>query len=271
MIIDSHVHIVNYTDLPHKEGYGETLKLLFAQMKKSRVDHAFLMPDRKKEVQVSIDMESAVELLSDCKNIHLLGAMDVFKYTDQDLQQLEHFMARGQVRGLKLYPGYQHFYPANERCLPLYKLCLKYDLPLVFHSGATSSMNFPVKVKFAHPLHVDEVATDFPDLKIIIAHLGNPWLIDCAEVLYKNPNVYADVSGLFCLDQGPRTPYGKLMHQKITDLIAYAGASKLLYGTDWPVMEMKPYLDFVKTLPFSAREKERVFFKNAAELFKIKI
>ena len=64
----------------------------------------------------------------------------------------------------------------------------------MIHTGDTFSNNS--KVRFAHPLSIDEIAVENPELTIIMCHLGNPWIPDCQEILYKNQNVYADISGL---------------------------------------------------------------------------
>jgi uncharacterized protein len=75
------------------------------------------------------------------------------------------------------------------------------------------------KVKFSHPLNIDDVAVDNPELKIVMCHLGNPWIIDCQEVLYKNRNVYADISGLII---GNFTPSTEIHYMsKIKELLTY--------------------------------------------------
>jgi predicted TIM-barrel fold metal-dependent hydrolase len=76
----------------------------------------------------------------------------------------------------------------------VYALAAKYAVPVMIHCGDTYTPKG--KVKYSHPLHVDEVAVDHPDVNFVICHLGNPWLRDCMEVVYKNANVYADISGL---------------------------------------------------------------------------
>ncbi|MEK7118135.1 MAG: amidohydrolase family protein, partial [Patescibacteria group bacterium] len=144
---------------------------------------------------------------------------------------------------------------------------LNYDVPVIFHSGDTLAgyVKNP-KIKYSHPLHVDEVATDFPNLKIVMAHMGNPWLVDCAEILYKNPNVYADISGLVVGDN-LNTPDGKLARRKILELIDYVGQNKLLYGTDWPLAPMRTYLKFVKELGLSRASRDQLLYKNAVKVF----
>ena len=125
------------------------------------------------------------------------------------------------------------------------------------------------KVRYSHPLNIDDVAADLPNLKIIIAHMGNPWLVDCAELLYKNPNVYADISGLI-VGEDLESPYGDLMRSRIKEMINYIGSeNKLLYGTDWPLAPMKTYIEFANSLGLSQEGQDYLFFKNAINLFKL--
>lgn len=143
-------------------------------------------------------------------------------------------------------------------------------MPSIFHSGDTLAgyVSNP-KIKYSHPIHIDEVATDLPDLKLIIAHMGNPWLIDCAEVLYKNPNVYADISGLVIGDE-LRTPYGEMMKRRIQELIEYTAPEfKLMYGTDWPLCHMKQYIEFSNNLGLERDNLEKLFSGNAKKIFKL--
>jgi uncharacterized protein len=91
---------------------------------------------------------------------------------------------------------------------------------------------------------------------------------DCAELLYKNENVYADLSGLV-VNESLDSPYGKLMKRRIEELAIYSSEDKLLYGTDWPLTSMKSYIDFVKSLNFSKDSFDKIFYQNAMKLFKI--
>jgi predicted TIM-barrel fold metal-dependent hydrolase len=86
-------------------------------------------------------------------------------------------------------------------------------------------------------LNIDDVAVNNPDLKIGMCHLGNPYILDCQEILYKNKNVYADISGLVF---GRFTSYSKKYTvNKVTELLNYAGEPYyLLYCTDWPISNM---------------------------------
>jgi len=101
-----------------------------------------------------------------------------------------------------------------------------------------------------------------------MCHLGNPWIQDAQEVIYKNKNVYADISGLVVgsFDHF----FEKMIKEKVAELINYAGEPKyLLYGTDWPISSMDSYLNFVAKLKIKQEFRDNFMYKNAKELFKI--
>ena len=101
-----------------------------------------------------------------------------------------------------------------------------------------------------------------------MCHLGNPWFQDAAEVLYKNDNVFADISGLTLGDFSDR--FERYMLDQVTELIAYAGEPRyLLYGTDWPLVAMKPYLKLLNELEFTDAQLEDIGWRSAARLFRI--
>ena len=267
MIIDSHVHLGKLKNTKFSESYEKNLKFLIEEMAENKIDKVIILAGLVHD-DFNIPTKNLLKIISDTKNINVVGGIDVFKYTNSELEELDQLIKNGKIVGMKLYPGYQHFYPHDEKCVPIYNLCLKYNIPVIFHSGDTLAgyIKNP-KVKYAHPIHIDDVATDFPDLKIVIAHLGNPWLIDCSEILYKNPNVYGDISGFFVGE--PDAPYADLIRKRVQELIAYVGEDKLLYGTDWPIAPMKNYIEFAKSLKLNPEGEEKLFYKNASHLFKI--
>ena len=192
MIIDCHVHLNNYHEQVAISLEGSLDKLL-ASMEEAGVGHALVLtsylvsPHRPSAAQVvrAVDRIPCLDVVAGISYEH---------YKQRDLRELAEFLQAGLVKGLKLYPGYEHFYPHDRRLQVVYELAEEFDVPVMIHSGDTYSPRG--KVKYAHPLEVDEVAVDHPGLKLVICHLGNPWLVDCMEVVYKNPNVYADISGL---------------------------------------------------------------------------
>jgi predicted TIM-barrel fold metal-dependent hydrolase len=113
---------------------------------------------------------------------------------------------------------------------------------------------------------VDEVAVDFRDVTFVICHLGNPWVTDAMEVIYKNENVVGDISGFTLKHFEER--FEQYMLQQVREVVAFAGdPSSLLYGTDWPICEMGSYIRFVNKLDLSAEDAERVFWRNSARVF----
>jgi len=269
MIIDAHTHIGKF-GLTAKLDFSGVLKALLKEMGFSRIDHALVIAGHRK-TNFNIKMADELRLIKGIKNLSAVGSLDVLNYKSMDLEILDALLQKKIIKGIKIHLGYQHIYPNEKKCYPIYKLCLKYDVPVIFHAGDTLTITgeLPAKIKYTHPVYLDDVAAEFPDLKIIIAHMGNPWLIDCAEVLYKNENVYADISGLVTNDADLNSPYGALMKKRIQELFIYSSPRKLLYGTDWPLASMKSYVKFTKNLGIPKKDLDYVFYKNALELFKI--
>jgi uncharacterized protein len=126
------------------------------------------------------------------------------------------------------------------------------------------------KLKYAHPIEVDEVAVDFRDVNFVICHLGNPWVTDAMEVMYKNPNVVGDISGLTLGHFEER--FEKYMLQQLNEVVAFAGnPSSLLYGTDWPICDMGSYIRFVRNLHLSEEDTELILWRNSARIFNIDV
>jgi len=131
--------------------------------------------------------------------LHAIGVADPRRSDLEHLDRVEHQLRQGRIKGLKAYLGYLHHGPASPGYAPYYRLAARYQIPVIFHSGDTYAAS--AKLKYAHPLRVDEVAVDYPDTNFVIAHCGCPWFLDAAEVVYKNANVWADLSGIFVGDE----------------------------------------------------------------------
>ncbi len=264
MIIDCHVHLNNY----HEQtavSLDESLDKLQAAMAEAGVTYALVLtsylvnPNRPSTAEVV----RAVEKLP---NLGVVAGISYLHYKERDLRELADFLQGGLVKGLKLYPGYEPFYPHDHRLQVVYELAEEFDVPVMIHSGDT--FNPRGKLKYAHPLEVDEVAVDHPQVKLVICHLGNPWLVDCMEVVYKNKNVYADFSGLVL---GEFTEaFEDYMEQQLEEVILYAGEpSYLLYGTDWPICSMTSYVEFVRQLKLSDEDRRAITYENARKLFRL--
>jgi predicted TIM-barrel fold metal-dependent hydrolase len=207
-----------------------------------------------------------VRAIEPLPNLGVVAGISYVNYKQKDLRELADFLSDGLVKGLKLYPGYEPFYPHDPRLRVVYELAEEFDVPVMIHSGDTFSANG--KVKYSHPLEVDEVAVDHRNVKFVICHLGNPWLVDCMEVVYKNRNVFADFSGLVL---GEFTEaFEDYMEMQIAEVLLYAGEPTfLLYGTDWPICSMRSYLEFVGQLKLTDADRRAIMYENARKLFKL--
>ncbi len=264
MIIDCHVHLNNYHE-QEAVSLTESLAKLRAAMAEASVDYALVLTS----YLVSPHRPSTAEVVRAIEGIPELGVVAGISYSNyrhKDLRELADFLEAGLVKGLKLYPGYEPFYPHDSRLRVVYDLAEEFDVPVMIHSGDTYSPKG--KLKYSHPLEIDEVAVDFPNVKFVICHLGNPWLTDCMEVVYKNANVYADISGLVL---GSFTEvFEEYMADEIKDVIIYAGdPSRFLFGTDWPICSMQSYVQFVNQLGLDPSAMEMLMSGNARRLFKI--
>lgn len=266
MIIDCHTHLNNYTD-ESVHSLPEDLARLQSVMRRNRVDVSLILTSYK-VVPGRPSARAVVEATRHLDNLHVVAGISWATFNADDVRELRSLLEEGAIKGLKLYPGYEPFYPADPKLTPAYLLAEEFDVPVMIHTGDTYAPTG--KVKFAHPLHVDEVAVDFPRVKFLICHLGNPWFRDCMEVVYKNENVYTDISGLTLGEFNDR--FEAYMRQQLKEMILWGvNPDRVLYGTDWPLASMESYLEFMEELALPSRDKDLMFFENAARLFKLEV
>ena len=144
----------------------------------------------------------------------------------------------------------------------------EFDVAVVFHTGDTFDKKG--KLKYADPLTIDEVAVDHPDVRFVIAHCGNPWIESAAEVAYKNDNVYLECSALLLgnLDELPKEQVDTYVVRPISWIFGYVEKpTKLMFGTDWPLTNVKSYVNaYKRAIP--PEHWKAVFHDNAVRVFK---
>ncbi len=138
--------------------------------------------------------------------------------------------------GVKMAPLYQNVHPADRRCYNVYRYCVKYHLPILFHTGTSFTGNTPLD--YSRPIHYDAIAVDFPDLHMVLAHLGHPWEGETISVIRRHANVYADLSALF---YRPWQFYNSM--RLVTE---YHADHKLLFGSDAPFTTTQESLNGVR-------------------------
>lgn len=223
-------------------------------------------PDSTSPNPMRLDLEDSVPaFLMECVGINpnrLTG-----EHAQEELDRIEARLQAPDVAGIKLYAGYYHHYVHDRIYSPVYELAAKYEVPVVIHTGDTYSMDG--LLKYSHPLTVDELAYQQRNVNFMICHLGDPWVMDAAEVVAKNPNVYADLSGLVV---GDRPHFERFMNEPLymdhfrRALVYSDQYEKMLFGTDWPLAPIDLYAEFIRRL-VPEQHHEKVFYENAFGLF----
>ena len=182
---------------------------------------------------------------------------------------VERWETTSDLVAIKLYPGYRHFYVDDPRLGPVYEFAHRRRIPVMIHQGDTL---YPDGlVKYARPIYADEVAVRYRDVNLVLCHLGNPWIDETAELVYKNPNVYTDTSGLLGPPQLPYFP--KMLERctrKIEELLAFVGsADRVLYGSDWPLESIATAVRVIEALDVPTEDREKILGGNARRLYRL--
>ncbi|TAK40573.1 MAG: amidohydrolase, partial [Betaproteobacteria bacterium] len=169
------------------------------------------------------------------------------------------------VRGFKFHPIIQGFFPNDRDVYPLYEVIADAKLPALFHTGQTGiGAGMPggggLRLKYGNPIYLDDVAADFPDLPIVLAHPSVPWQEEQLSVALHKPNVYIDLSGW-----SPKYFEPKLLQYANTLL-----KEKVLFGSDNPVILPDRWIaDFAK-LPIKPEVRPLILKDNAVRLLRLK-
>jgi uncharacterized protein len=279
-MFDAHLHVVP----PQLPGAGKLSPLLrqtpenvactlVEEMRSAGITTALAMGEWRITNDDPLGVNRTLAIAALVPGLFAIGVMDPTKNPDdqEHFQRVEAVLASGRVAALKGYLGYLHYEPAHATYRIYYELAAKYRLPVVFHTGDTFSMY--AKLKYAHPLGVDEVAVDHPETRFVLAHLGNPWMLDAAEVVYKNVNVWADLSGLFvgtAEDLAAEEQADNLADIRERTLKAFRYAdrpNRFLFGTDWPLVPIAAYREFIASI-IPTVSHDQVFRENAELLFR---
>jgi predicted TIM-barrel fold metal-dependent hydrolase len=168
------------------------------------------------------------------------------------------------VRGFKFHPSTQAFFPNDRLAYPLYEVIAEAKLPALFHTGQTGAGagmrgGGGIRLKYSNPLYLDDVAVDFPDMPIILAHPSFPWQEEALSVATVKPQVYIDLSGW-----SPKY-FPPILVQYANTLLK----DKILFGSDYPVMTPERWMADFDQLPIKPEVKPKILKENAARLLKL--
>ncbi len=271
--IDNHVHLSLHPKSKARIEYLED------SMGRNKIDLAIALATYFPRKTGSIGNEEILSLTEKYENILVFGSLDAEHDLENGVTDLESLLQKEKVFGIKLYPGYQYFYPNDKKLDTIYELASKFKVPVMFHSGL--AYRSPGGIQFSRPIYIDDVAGNFPDLKIVISHLGDPSVKEATAVAHKNPNVYLDFSGLVS-----NTTKNKLRARKwqrlneeymaktVADVIVdLMGTEKIIFGSDWPISSHEKSLELVlklkKMLKLDKEEVDRMMSKNILKVLGI--
>jgi predicted TIM-barrel fold metal-dependent hydrolase len=278
-MIDVHIHAVP----PNLPGTGslspvlekpieEVAAAIRREMQQAGVTAVFAMGAWNSAPNDPLGINQTLQIAAQVPGLKAIGIADPMRSDAEHFRKVEALLKSGVVVALKGYLGYLHFEPCHPNYRRYYELAGIYNIPVMFHTGDTYSPR--AKLKYAHPLGIDDVAVDHPETRFVICHIGNPWMLEAAEVIYKNMNVWGDLSGLmlgsddvFNSEEGRES--ADELCQAIQKAIRYSERpNRFIYGTDWPLVSMVTYRDFIiRAIP--ANYRSMVFEENARVLFRI--
>jgi uncharacterized protein len=197
------------------------------------------------------------------KRLIAFGSINPTIKTGQE-SRIDELLGKLNIRGIKIHPSHQTVYPndylnGSESLAYLYKRCESEGIPVMFHTG--TSIFVGARNRYADPIYVDDVAVDFPRLKIILAHGGRPlWMETCMFLVRRFSNVMIDVSSI---------PPSKVLEYfpRLEDI-----ADRTLFGTDWPapmVPGMRTNFEQFSKLNLSKAAFEKITRLNAIKLFQL--
>jgi predicted TIM-barrel fold metal-dependent hydrolase len=281
MIVDVHSHAWQYPD-----HFGEDFRNQAARARAGvEVDLTVRLPDyvkscdeevvtivfggKAKLSHLWVDDSYVAAYVSQSPN-RLLGFLSV----DPTQSGWEHELHYGHqelgLMGIKLLPMYAGFQPDDERLTPLWQYATRHRLPVLLHTGTTFISQAPLSCTL--PRHVDPVATRFPDVRIIMAHLAHPFEGECIAVARKHPHVFMDISALH---YRPFQLYHSLMLVQ-----EYGVWNKVLFGTDYPFTTVRETLAGLRglnrmlegtSLPrLYLDEMERMIYRDSLSLLQLK-
>lgn len=181
--------------------------------------------------------------------------------------EFEYYIDQPHCLGIKFYPGYNRSYIYDKKHYPLLELAQAHHVPVAVHTGDTARSTGILR--YSHPLTVDETAVEFPEVNFVIAHCGNPWIVDAIETASKNENVHIDLSGLLAGRPQSLFVYEKnaAYFEYLRMWLNYLGRyDKIMYGSDWPLVNIDVYIALMQRI-VPEEYHEKFFFKNALRIY----
>ena len=275
MIIDMHIHPIFYEavckdkeELEFRKnafgvfkqspyGYDE----MFAEMDYAHVDKAALLPlDVTTTEGGQIVTNDQIAVLVKDHPERFIGFASVDPHREDALEVLEHAFRDLELKGIKLNPAKQKFFPDDPIMNPMYELCIRYNRPIIFHAGLSWEPN--TITEYAYPLKFERVATRYPQLRMCLAHFAWPFVREMVMLMIKYPNVYTDTSVLY-LDS-PEESIARLFTVDMGPLwVDRALYRQIMFASNGPRFRQFKILRALEKIPMRDYAREGIYYKNA--------
>lgn len=261
-IIDIHVHVfpdeiaaqtVKFLEEAAHAGakayLDGTVSALKSSMQKAKIDIAVNQPISTKPSQVRSINEWCAQIQDD----QMLSFGTVYPEFD-DIKGEIRWLNENGIKGIKLHPDYQEFHPDDKAAYPIYEAICENEMIILFHAGIDIGRYPPV---YCTPKRLANILNDFPEIKIIAAHMGSYKLWDEVKKYLLGKEIFFDTS--YSIDYMPLEQFINLMEEH--------GFDKILFGTDSPWKDQEEEIKKIISLDIPEAVKEDIFWKNAAKLF----
>ena len=271
--IDMHVHLEperdNTIDSAAKKYFGDSgaardRKGMAEYYRSRKIGFVVFTVDEKLTGKPAVRNDEVLSFAADNSDI-AIPFISIHPHRGAEgVQEAKRLLGTGNVRGLKLHPPVQQFSPSDRIAYPLYEVFAEARLPVIFHTGHSGiGTGLPggggVRLKYGNPLPIDDVAVDFPELPIIMAHPSFPWQDEAISICLHKPNVYIDLSGWSPKYFAPQ-------------LIQYANTllkHKVLFGSDYPLLTPDRWLADLEKIAIKEEVRPLILKKNACKLLGI--
>jgi predicted TIM-barrel fold metal-dependent hydrolase len=178
-----------------------------------------------------------------------------------NIARIERAVRELGLRGVKLNPA-SGFYPNDRRLYPVYEKISELGIPVVIHMGIKPPSE-ESRLKYCHPIYIDDIAVDFPGLRIVIAHAAYPWVEDLVMAALYAPNVSVDISTLNQIEDALGYP---VVLPALKTLARALGPGRILFGSDG-IFNIEPLISAVRQADFlTDSDRELIFYKNALKM-----
>lgn len=237
------------------------LSLFVTQMNAAGIDKSIISAeDVTTKAGNTIVSNEEIKLLVDAEPDRLIGFASVDPNREDAVEILEDAFSNLGLSGLKLSPAMQRFYPMDEKAQILYKMCIKYNKPIIFDSGMTWIKDSPTK--YSNPILFEDVAISFPELRFSLAHFGWPWTREVAMMILKYPNIYTDTALLYfdSPKQFFETEFKNAIGEYWIDRMLY---DKVMFGSQYPRIEQKRMVGAVDSMTLRDTQRKMIMGENA--------